>query len=137
MSDKKQIRNVYGADLTTDVDKKDGSGKVVIKAGQLLDEALCVAESLKKSLKDGSLKRAFDKKWIMAGAMIKGEAAKANKITAVVKDAVDAVLGGDEDKKKEETKPAEPASSKPEEKPSAEPAAAAENKTEVKPEELK
>jgi len=76
------LKNISGMDLTTDVKRADGRGRVEILNGAELDESVIDKESLKVSLKSGIMKKMIEEhKWIVdTKNVIKGEAKPAKKV---------------------------------------------------------
>lgn len=75
-----EIRNISHIELTTDVFKKDGKSKVVIAPYGVMNMTDVDEKSLKASLEGGRLKAMIDKKLIIVGQLIKGDAKKIEKL---------------------------------------------------------
>ena len=75
-----KIRNITNIELTTDVLRADKKGNLIIKPFEEIDENKVDKESLKASLEKGRLKNMVEKKILVVGNMIKGDAKEAVKI---------------------------------------------------------
>lgn len=77
----KEIRNVSHIELPTDLKTKEGK-QVVILPHAKLDTSNIDEKSLKASLENGRLKNYVDRKFIVQGTMITGDAKKIEKLDA-------------------------------------------------------
>lgn len=102
----KEIRNLSHIELPTDVKTKDGK-QVVLQPYGKLDLDKVDEKSLNVSLANGRLKGYIDRKFVIYGAIIKGDAKKIEKVNKEDAKKIEAKVA---DKKKEvkvETKPEE------------------------------
>ena len=93
-----EIRNTSHIELTTDVITKEGR-KVILKPHGVLDVANVDEKSLKASLENGKLKTFLEKKYIIQGSIIKGDAKEVEKLSKADAKIVEAKVK--EEKKKE------------------------------------
>jgi hypothetical protein len=94
-----QIRNITHIEFPTDVARKDGKGNMVIMPHGVLNAAEADEAQLKASLKGGALKDLIEKKRIVVGQMITGDAKKIEKVHKEEAKKIEAKIAKDKKKK--------------------------------------